>query len=97
MFQCRPVKRVKYHFQVPINEGIQIIENAKSACDGLSKRFKYVLSHKTGKIEILGTQKEKIFFKYHQAKDSKNLGKLFCCKLSRNAGWVKDPLKTCGA
>lgn len=92
VFQCRPVKRVKYHFQVPLLEGIRIVEQAKTFCDGLSKRFKYVLSHKRGKIEILGSKKNKIYFKYHQAEDSRKLGKIFSSKLSKMAGWL-DNLK----
>ena len=54
VFQCRPVKRVKHHFQVPLYEGSGIVEKAKGRCNGLSKRFKYIMSHVTGKIEILG-------------------------------------------
>ncbi|MDG6221369.1 MAG: KamA family radical SAM protein, partial [Candidatus Thermoplasmatota archaeon] len=53
VFQCRPVKRVKTHFQVPLDRGIRIVEGAKSTLDGHSKRFRYIMSHKRGKIEIL--------------------------------------------
>ena len=45
VFQCRPVKRVKHHFQIPICEGVRIVEKAKASCNGLGKRFKYVMSH----------------------------------------------------
>ncbi|MCW3998096.1 MAG: KamA family radical SAM protein [Candidatus Bathyarchaeota archaeon] len=90
VFQCRPVKRVKYHFQTPIFKGIQIVETAKTNCDGLSKRFKYIMSHKTGKIEILGIMKGDIYFKYHQAKERKNLGRIFKRKISKKAGWLDD-------
>jgi L-lysine 2,3-aminomutase len=38
VFQCRPVKRVKYRFQVPIRKGIKIVEKAKEHCNGHSKR-----------------------------------------------------------
>jgi KamA family protein len=90
VFQCRPVKRVKYHFQIPIFEGLQIVEKAKTNCDGLSKRFKYVMSHKTGKIEIVGVMNGDIYFKYHQAKERKNLGRIFTRKISKKAGWLDD-------
>lgn len=90
VFQCRPVKRVKYHFQIPIFKGIQIVEKAKASCDGLSKRFKYIMSHKTGKIEILGVMNRDIYFKYHQAKDRKNLGRVFKRKILKKAGWLDD-------
>lgn len=38
IFQCRPVARVKNHFQVPIYEGIKITEEAKKYMDGYSKK-----------------------------------------------------------
>jgi len=90
VFQCRPVKRVKYSFQIPICKGIDIIETAKKSCNGHSKRFKYIISHKTGKIEILGIVDNEIYFKYHQAKNRKNLGKIFRRKVDSNASWLDD-------
>jgi lysine 2,3-aminomutase len=90
VFQCRPVRRVKHHFQIPLVEGVQIVEEAKARCNGLSKRFKYIMSHKTGKIEILGIMDERIYFKYHQAKSRENLGKMFKLKVNQEAGWLDD-------
>jgi len=90
VFQCRPVKRVKHHFQVPICDGVRIVEKAKANCNGLSKRFKYVMSHITGKIEILGMMDMAIYFKYHEAKDRKNLGVMFKRQVDEEAGWLDD-------
>jgi len=90
VFQCRPVKRVKRHFQVPICKGADIVEKAKVKCNGHSKRFRYIMSHKSGKIEIMGIVNEEICFKYHQAKNRKNLGKIFSRKLDEKAGWLDD-------
>jgi lysine 2,3-aminomutase len=90
VFQCRPVKRVKGHFQVPIFEGVRIVEKAKADCNGHSKRFKYVMSHKTGKIEILGVMDGEVYFKYHEAKNRKNLGVMFKRRVDEKAGWLDD-------
>jgi len=90
VFQCRPVKRVKHHFQVPLCRGIEIVEEAKKHCNGHSKRFKYIMSHRTGKIEILGIFDNEIYFKYHQAKNRKKLGKIFKRPVNENAGWLDD-------
>jgi len=90
VFQCRPVKRVKAHFQVPLKQGYEIIEKAKAKMSGHSKRFKYMMSHETGKIEILGIKNNEIYFKYHQARNPKNLGKFFKRKLTPTAGWLDD-------
>ena len=43
VFQCRPVKRVKHNFQLPLYKGIKIVEKAKAHCNGLSKRFRYII------------------------------------------------------
>jgi KamA family protein len=94
VFQCRPVKRVKHNFQVPICEGLRIVEKAKAGCNGLSKRFKYVMAHVTGKIEILGIVDWEIYFKYHEAKDRENLGVMFRRKVDECAGWLDDFKKT---
>jgi lysine 2,3-aminomutase len=90
VFQCRPLERVKHHFQVPLCEGVRIVEEAKANCNGLSKRFKYIMSHKTGKIEILGIMDDEIYFKYHEAKDRENLGVMFKRPVDERAGWVDD-------
>ena len=90
VFQCRPVKRVKSHFQVPLCEGLRIVEDAKAKCNGHSKRFKYIMSHKTGKIEILGIMNGEIYFKYHEAKNRKNLGRMFKRRVDEKAGWLDD-------
>lgn len=90
VFQCRPVKRVKRHFQVPICKGADIVEKAKVKCNGHSKRFRYIMSHKSGKIEILGIIEDEIYFKYHQAKNRKKLGKIFKRKVDDKAGWLDD-------
>jgi lysine 2,3-aminomutase len=90
VFQCRPVKRVKRHFQVPLCKGVRIVEKAKANCNGHSKRFKYVMSHITGKIEILGIMNGEIYFKYHEAKNREKLGVMFKRKVDKEAGWLDD-------
>lgn len=90
VFQCRPVKRVKSIFQVPLMKGYRIVEEAKRYLDGYAKRFKYVMSHRTGKIEIVGIRGDEIFFKYHEAKEPKTTGRFFKRKLDRKAAWLTD-------
>jgi lysine 2,3-aminomutase len=90
VFQCRPVKRAKAQFQVPLYRGVSIVENAKKELNGHSKRFKYIISHRTGKIEIVGVMDGRIIFKYHQAKNPDNLGKVFARRLSKDSTWLDD-------
>ncbi|MCG8430443.1 MAG: KamA family radical SAM protein [Candidatus Omnitrophica bacterium] len=90
VFQCRPVKRVKRRFEESLYRGYHIVEAAKKLLNGHSKRFKYVMSHKTGKIEIVGINGKDMYFKYHQARDERNAGKFFKRRLDKNAGWLDD-------
>jgi KamA family protein len=90
VFQCRPVKRVKRHFQVPLQEGYEIVESAKKLLAGPAKRFRYVMSHKTGKIEIVGVMGDAIYLRYHQAKDPRNAGRFFRRKLDGTAAWLDE-------
>jgi L-lysine 2,3-aminomutase len=90
VFQCRPVKRVKRFFQLPIEKGYRIVEEAKSMLPGPGKRFRYVMSHRTGKVEVMAIVGDEIYFKYHQARDRRNLGVSFKCKLKPGAGWLDD-------
>jgi lysine 2,3-aminomutase len=90
VFQCRPVKRVKNNFQVPLYNGYEIVEAAKKKLNGHSKRFKYIMSHRTGKIEIVGIMGDYIYFKYHQAKAHEDIGKFFRRKINKTAGWLDE-------
>lgn len=89
VFQCRPVFGT-LHMQVPIVKGYRIIEEAKSSLSGPAKMFKYVMSHRTGKIEILGVDEEKIYFKYHQAKNKKKMGRFFSLQRIDYACWFDE-------
>jgi lysine 2,3-aminomutase len=90
VFQCRPVKRVKHNFQVPLCKGLDIIERAKESLNGPSKRFRYVMSHRTGKIEVLGVMDDRIYFRYHQAKNIEMQGKFFSQRVDKTAGWMDE-------
>ena len=48
------------------------------------------MSHKSGKIELMGIVDNEAYFKYHQAKNRKNLGKIFKRKIDEKAGWLDD-------
>jgi lysine 2,3-aminomutase len=92
VFQCRPVKRVRRHFTVPIARSYEIVERAKATLDGYSKRFKFVMSHRTGKMEIVGIMGDRVLFKYHEAKDRKNDGRIIQRTLTEEAAWLDELL-----
>ncbi len=89
LFQCRPTTGNK-PYAVPIEEGYRIFEQAKMNCSGLAKRIKYVMSHATGKIEMVGLTEKHIILKYHQAAKPENNGKTMIFKRNPEAYWLDD-------
>lgn len=90
IFQCRPVKGVKNQFQLPLETAVHVVEEAKKLMHGHSKRIKFCMSHITGKIEILGVYKGEMMFKYHQAKNIENAGKIFSVNLDQDQAWLSE-------
>lgn len=89
IFQCRPVSGVKNQFQVPFERGYEIVEKAKNMQNGQGKCFKYVLSHETGKVEIVGPDGNgNMIFKYNQAKDPADESRIFIKKLEDGQAWL---------
>lgn len=89
VFQCRPAVGNKAYV-VPIEEGCEIVEQAKSCVSGLAKRFRYTMSHSTGKIEIVGKAAGRVYFKYHRAAEDKDNGRFLIFNSNPNACWLDD-------
>ncbi len=89
VFQNRPVAGNKM-FAVPIEEGLEIFEQARMKCSGLAKRARYVMSHTTGKIEILGMTDEHIFFRYHRAANPEEKARIMVFRRNPEAYWFDD-------
>ena len=89
IFQCRPSLGNK-PYTVPIKEGYRIIEQAKALVSGLAKRLRFVMSHSTGKIEIVGLTEKRVYFKYHRAADDADSGRFLVLKRNPNAYWLDD-------
>ena len=88
IFQCRPVKGVKGGFQVPLHEGLAIVEAAKAMQNGHGKHLHYCMSHPTGKIELLGEADHgDIITKYHEATDPAQYGKIIVRKTEPDQCW----------
>jgi len=89
IFQCRPALGNKA-YTVPIEEGYEIVEQAKSRVSGLAKRTRYTMSHSSGKIEIVGKTKDYVYFKYHRAFRDEDSGRFMVFKSNPNAYWFDD-------
>ncbi|MCE5341005.1 MAG: KamA family radical SAM protein [Planctomycetaceae bacterium] len=89
IFQCRPASGNKM-FTVPIEEGYNIVERAKANVSGLAKRARYVMSHSSGKIEIIGKTEYNVYMKYHRAANDADSGKFMILKSNPKACWFDD-------
>lgn len=93
VFQCRPAQGVMKQFQVPLLAGKRIIDQAKAGMSGQAKAFRYVMSHATGKIEILGRDRNgEMLFKYHQAKYRRDDSRMFTVKLDYEQCWLDQDI-----
>lgn len=89
VFQNRPVAG-NSSFVVPLAEAYEIVEQAKARTSGLGKRIKFVMSHASGKIEILAVADGKIYLKYHQARNPEDIGRFMIYDLKPGAAWFDD-------
>src|SRR5690349_16783391 len=89
LFQGRPVKAAS-HFQVPLRRGVEIARAVNARLSGIQKTFKYIMSHVTGKIEILDLAGDRLFMRYHQNKHPEEIGKLFSRRYVEGACWLDD-------
>jgi len=89
IFQCRPAVGNKA-YMVPIEEGYEIVEQAKAHVSGLAKRARYTMSHSSGKIEIVGKTKDMVYFRYHRAFRDQDSGRFMAFRSNPEACWFDD-------
>jgi KamA family protein len=90
LFQGRPVKGAS-HFQVPLRRGVEIVRGAQQRLSGVQKTFRYIMSHYTGKIEILDLGRDnRLYMRYHQSPDPDRIGRVFSRPYREQACWLDD-------
>lgn len=89
LFICRPTLGNKT-YAVPIDEAFEIFEHARMKCSGLAKRSRLVMSHSTGKIEIVGKTDENIYMRYHRAANPQEKARFMIFKRNPGAYWFDD-------
>lgn len=92
LYQCMPVSRVRHHFQVPLKQGIDMVDKAKERLDGYAKRFKFIMGHDIGKIEIVGRIDDKLILKHIHSRpeEPEMASQMKIMKLDDDAGWLDD-------
>jgi len=90
LYQCMPVARVRHHFQIPLKTGVEIVDRARAKLNGYGKRFKYIIGHDVGKLEICGMIDNKIVLKQIHARigHPEQASRIIMQELDDNAGWV---------
>jgi len=89
LFQGRPTAG-NQPYAVPIVRGWEIFRDALRIGSGLARRARFVMSHETGKVEILGVDRKHIYLRYHRAKDADLRGRFMVYRRNDEAYWLDD-------
>lgn len=90
LFICRPTIGNK-DFSIPIETALDLFNETMGELPGIAKTVKLVMSHYTGKIEVVGmTDDKQIVMKYHRAPNPKDVGKLLTFQSNPQALWLDD-------
>jgi len=92
LFLCRPTSGNE-PYVVHVERALEIFEQARRRLSGLAKQARLCMSHKTGKIEVVGRLDGKVIFRYHRAPDPLDCGRMLLFDSDRAAGWFDDYLK----
>ncbi len=92
LFLCRPTIGNEPYI-VPVEKGLEIFEEARRRLAGLAKQARLCMSHRTGKIEVVGKMDNKIVFRYHRAPDPLDCGRIMMFDSDPTAGWLEDYMK----
>lgn len=89
VFQCRPTLGNR-KYSLPVERSYEIFERARMKSSGLAKRARLVMSHSTGKIEVVGMTETHIFFKYLRAHYDEDSSRFQVFERNPKAYWFDD-------
>ncbi|HSE18762.1 MAG TPA: KamA family radical SAM protein [Pyrinomonadaceae bacterium] len=92
LFLCRPTLGNE-PYVVTIEKALEIFEEARRHLAGIAKQARLCMSHKTGKIEVVGKMGDQIVFRYHRAPNPQDCGRLMIFESDPKAGWLDDYLR----
>ena len=87
LFQGRPTAGNE-PYELPMVQGWEIFRDAVTRGSGLAGRPRFVMSHATGKIEILAVDERHIYLRYHRAKRAEDRGRVMVMKRNDQAYWL---------
>jgi len=77
-------------FSLPITKCYDLFSSARKQLSGLSKCSRLVMSHGSGKIEVVGLDDRKIYFRYHRAVNPENDSKILIYDRNDSFSWFED-------
>ena len=89
VFQGRPTLGNE-PYTLPLVEGYRLFEEVRRDVSGLAKRASYVMSHETGKLEVLTVDERFILLRYRRAKDLSLEGRTLVFHRNDDACWLDD-------
>jgi lysine 2,3-aminomutase len=95
LFQGRPTAGNE-PYEVPMVRGFKIFREALRRGSGLARRARFVMSHETGKIEILAVDQRHLYLRYHEAKNPADIGRFMVYHRDDDAYWL-DQLEPAAA
>jgi lysine 2,3-aminomutase len=96
VFQCRPTLG-NISYSVPLETACQIFRQAQACCSGLAKRARFVMSHSTGKVEVLAVSAGSVYMKYLQAAAVEDEGRFMALPSNKEAYWLDDYVQAANA
>ena len=92
LFHPRPVKHAT-HFQLPIIEAMNLVEAIRQNCNGSVKRFRYILTHSDGKLELVGLMEGlpmQLVARWHQVRRGLDKSGLMVVDIDENSVWLEE-------
>ncbi|HEX6718888.1 MAG TPA: KamA family radical SAM protein [Pyrinomonadaceae bacterium] len=89
VFQCRPTLGNK-PYSVPVEKAFQIFKQAQARCSGLARRARFVMSHTSGKIEVVGKAYGLVYMTYHRTPNPADNERFLVFKSNPDAHWFDD-------
>ena len=92
LFICRPTAGNE-GYMVPVERGLEIFQEARRRLAGLAKQARLCMSHRTGKVEVVGKMDGKIVFRYHRAPNPLDCGRVMVFDSDPTAAWLDDYMR----
>jgi KamA family protein len=89
VFQVRPTVGNR-PYALPLVEAYQIFEESQKYIAGTAKRARFVMSHSSGKIEVIGLDDSHIYLRYHRSPDPDENGALIVARRNDDGHWLED-------